>query len=219
MKRLTTGSIIEVYVKELKLYIYMKYIDMRDFVREMSYPFQFRIYKDFFITPKPSVDDLNLSDLLISPLHLTGFKELIKVGEWKVLGNQNLTKYDTLQHQYKMAWPPSLIVMFDNVKQWRVLKDINNVNVGEVVPYFRCAHLEYAENLGASHLTLRVIVEYWKSKEGKIDLDKSLWNKFDYVLFSRYINMPLYTEVPDKFKGKLLPESYTGALPWLKNIL
>ena len=103
MKRLTTGSIIEVYVKELKLYIYMKYIDMRDFVREMSYPFQFRIYKDFFITPKPSVDDLNFSDLLISPLHLTGFKELIKVGEWKVMGNQKVTNSDTLQHKYKMT--------------------------------------------------------------------------------------------------------------------
>ncbi|MFT4019238.1 MAG: hypothetical protein QM668_19905 [Agriterribacter sp.] len=149
---------------------------------------------------------------------MTGFKELIKTDEWKIVGIQTLTEYDKKQHHYKKAWPPSLIAMFDNVKQWRVLKDINNVNKGEIVPYFRCAHLEYAENLGASHLAFRAIIEYWKSKAEKIDLDKSLWNKFDYVLFSRYINMPLYAVVPDKFKGKLIPESYTDAFSWLQDI-
>lgn len=217
MKRLDSGSIIEIYVKEINRYIYVKYIDVRKLVKDVSYPFQFRLHRDFFREPVIDVDNLNFSYLLISPLHLTGFKELIKTDEWKIVGIQTLTEYDKKQHHYKKAWPPNLLVLFEDVKQWYVLKEINNINKGEIVPYFRCAHLEYAENLGASHLTLRVIVEHWKSKAGKIDLDKSLWDKFDYVLFSRYINMPLYTEVPDEFKGKLLPEGYAGPFPWLEH--
>ncbi|PVD53010.1 hypothetical protein DC498_06490 [Terrimonas sp.] len=211
MRKLVSGSIIEVYVKEINRYVYLKYIDVREFIEKMSYPFQFRIHRFFYKQPLTSIENLNFSDLLISPLHLTGFKELIKTGEWKVVGVQDITNYDKLQHHYKMAWPPSLIVLFDNVEQWRVLKNINNVNEGQIVPYYRCAHLEYAENLGASHLLLRVIIEYYKAKSQEVNLDKSKWGKFDYVLYSRYVNMPLYTEVPDEFKGKLLPEDYSNS--------
>ena len=216
MRKLVSGSIIEIYVKDINRYIYIKYIDVRDLIKEMSYPFQFRIYRDFYTKPLISIDNLNFSDLLISPLHLTGFKELIKTGEWKVIDSQDLTDYDKLQHHYKMAWPPSLIVHFDDVKQWRVLKNINNVNQGEIVPYYRCAHLEYAENLGASHLSLRVTIEYWKANGQEVNLDKSKWSKFDHVLYSRYVNMPLYTKVPEEFKGKLLPETYSTSPTWLK---
>lgn len=204
MKKLVSGSIIEVNIKSIKSYIYMKYVDVRDFTKEVSYPFEFRIHYSFNTNPLHEVSELDFSDLLISPLHLTGFKELIKLGEWELVGFQDLTKYDKEQHYYKMAWPPNLMALVENVKQWRVLKNINNVNKGEIVPYELCSHLEYAENLGASHLSLRIMVEYYKIKKKKINFDKSIWDEFDRILLNRYIHMPAYVTIPDKFKGKLL---------------
>lgn len=215
MKKLVSGHIIEVYLKEIKCYVYLKHIDVRDFFEKMSYPFQFRIHRTFYKDPLSSSENLNFSDLLISPLHLTGFKEFLKTGEWKIVSKQDITEYDMIQHHYKEAWPPSLIVNFENVKQWRVLKNINNVNEGQIVPYYRCAHLEYAENLGAGHLSLRVIIEYFKAMRQVIKLNKTKWDKFDHVLYSRYINMPLYMDVPDEFKGRLLPDDYSLSPPWL----
>lgn len=207
MQKLVSGSVIEVYIENIRCYVYAKYIDVREFVEDASYPFQFRIHRDFCPVPLKSIDGLDFSNLLISPLHLTGFKELIKAGEWKIVGKQDITKYDKQQHCYKKAWPPNLLALFENVKQWYVLEDVNDINHGKVVPYYRCAHLEYAENLGAEHLSFRIIIEYYKANGQKVNFDKSKWNKFDYVLYSRYINMPLYLEVPDEFKGKLLPEN------------
>lgn len=207
MKHLSSGNIVQVYLRSIDRYICLKYIDVRDLTKEVSYPFQFRVHGNIKQNNKITNDELDFSDLLFSPLHLTGFNSLIKQGTWKILGTQDINEYDKSQHHYKMAWPPNLLAMFDEVKAWRVVKDINNVNEGILVPYSQCSHLEYAENLGVNHLEFRVMIEFYKMNGGKLSIDKTNWTKFDHVLFSRYINMPVYRFLPNEQKGKLLSES------------
>ena len=216
MQRLTTGSIIEVFIKDINRYAYLKYINVNDFIEHVNFPFQFRVNENFYKAPLEDTGSLDFDHLLFSPLHLAGFKDLIKIGEWKIKGKHDIAFYDKQQHHYKMAWPPSLIILFNDIKEWRVLEEINNINQGKLVPYERCAHLEYVENLGADYLSFRLIIEYYKAKGEKIDIDNSGWSKFEKALFSRYTNMPVYKNVPDEFKGRLLPDNYSGSLFWLK---
>ena len=206
MLRINTGSIIEMYMHDINRYIYIKYIDVRKFIQNTSYPFQFRICSQFYNAPLNTFDSLHFEDLLLSPLHLTGFKELVQSGSWKIVSTQKISETDKKQHHYKMAWPPNILALFAEVKQWRVLEDLTNINHGKIVPYYRCAHLEYAENLGANHAMLRILIEYFKINQMAVDINKSDWNKFDDVLYDRYVNMPIYTQMPAQFRGMLLPE-------------
>jgi hypothetical protein len=205
MKKLSSGCVIEIFIEKINRYIYVKYIDNRDFKDDVVYPFQFRIFTEYFTHTSNS--EFDFSDLLISPLHLTGFKELIFNNSWKIIGKQKITDDDICDHHYKMVWPPDLLAMFENVKKWRVIKNINNINEGVIVTYNKCAHLEYAENLEGIYLEFRVYIEFLKEQNriAELDKSKSAWNKFEQVLFSRYINMPLYKEMPKNHRGKLIP--------------
>lgn len=198
------GSIIEVKLEEINKFIYIKYIDTKLIFNEVSFPFQFRIHSEFYVEKNLNPQSINFSNLLISPIHLTGFKVPIKLGEWKIVGIQESTEYDKIQHHYKMAWPPSLISKVSEVQKWRVVRDINNVNEGEIVTYSRCKHLEYKNAFDVSLLNLRILIEYNKKAKVKYEFDKSLWDKLDFVFFDRYSDMPAYVDLPKDVQGRLL---------------
>lgn len=203
MTKIIPGSVIEIFLEDINRYVYVKYIDNRYFNRDILYPFQFRIFNEYFLQP---IDvDLDFSNLLISPLHLKGFKELLTNNSWTIIGKQPVSDADKNDHHYKMAWPPNLIADFEDVNQWRVIKDLNNINEGIIVPYEKCTHLEYAESLEGNYLKFRILLEFMKENDRLMELDKSKWDKFDHILFKRYTNMPIYRQVPLKHKGRLIP--------------
>jgi len=198
------GSIIEIKLEEINKFIYIKYMDMRKIINNVYFPFQFRVHSNLFFDIQSNTEDLNFSDLLFSPLHLTGFKEYLKIGKWRIVGSQELTEFDKKQHHYKMTWPISLTAKVNDVQNWRVIKDISTINEGEIVSYSRCKHLEYFNAFDASLLKLRILIEYNKKAKVNYEFDKSMWDKLDFIFYDRYSDMPAYVDLAKEVQGRLL---------------
>ncbi len=206
MKRLLSGDIIEIFIRDIEMYCYCKYVDKRKFYDDISYPFQFRISKDLKKIRTSSPSEIDFSKLLFSPWHLMGHMDLIKNGRWKVIGKQHLSEEDMKQHHYKMEWPPSLISIPSEVSQWRVIKNIDNVNDGIIVSHHQCRHLEYSGNHGALNFEFRIVLEHHKI-EGTIDtIVKDNWDKYDHILFARHYDMPVFNSLPVEYQGYLIEE-------------
>ena len=204
MKSLVSGDIIELYLEDIRKYCYLKFIDKRKFFDNVSNPFQFRVGSRLVPDRIISINDIDFSALFLSPWHLMGHKELLKIGRWNVVGSQKLFDYDFIQHHYKMSWPPNLLTIPSEAKQWRVLKNIDNVNEGLIVSYDRCEHLEDSGNHGALNFEFRIRIEQMKI-EGRLgDLDKHSWDKYDHILFEQFSAIPAYTKLPAAIQGKLI---------------
>lgn len=204
MKRLNSGDIVEVFLEPIRKYCYLKFVDKREYYNSINCPFQFRVSKFVVDDKLDSVCDIDFSDLFISPWHLMGHNELLKTGRWNIVGNQKLLNSDFVQHHYKMVWPPNLLADPLQVKQWRVLKNIDNVNEGILVSYEKCKHLEYCGNHGALNLEQRVIIEQLKI-EGRLDtIEKINWDKYDHILFQQFKYMPINTQLPSNITGHLI---------------
>ena len=203
MKRLKSGDIIEIFLPAIKRYCYCKYIDKRKYQDSVSYPFQLRL-SSLLSTSKQELNNIDFSKLLFSPWHLTGHRKLVETGQWKVIGNLQPNSADFIKHHYKMEWPPNLLAIPNQVKQWRVLKDIEDVNKGVLVNYEQCSHLEYTGNHGALNFELRILVEYLKIENRLRDIDKTNWSKYEYILFEQFSAIPIYINLEASKQGRLI---------------
>src|SRR5690554_2533647 len=198
MNSIESGAVFLIPLPKKKGVGYGKYVHLPDVTGHVYDSHLFRIYDFFTEKPTNDINEVLKSNLLISPLMMARKPKIRGLG-WKVIGNSFLEE-DAFFPDFKEY----------RGSKWVLARYYENGELSEEydVNEQRVSHLEYAILRSEIEIPERIFMELLR-KEAK-DVEKELdFDGEDKEMLSTYEKMkgiPIYSKIPEEFKGRALPE-------------
>lgn len=201
--KIETGVILEIPLPKNFGYAYGKYVDVVQFTGRSFDSNLIKIYDFVTETPLKNIDILKNTEYLMGPVILYKRPSNRKPLRWRPIGKY-LTDEDFEVPYFKNS-PKSIMLVDDESKLTPWFGSQLGLNIVEL-PYNNIKHLEQTVLQGPEQLETRIIMECIRKKGNDVLDFYDLEKEPDYIksVYTRMINVPVYSTIPKEIRGKPL---------------
>jgi hypothetical protein len=198
-KKLTTGSLLQIKLPKELGFAYGKYIDLLSLDRSFRYPNLLRVY-NYRSGDTYDIDKLGKSDLLFSPLMVAGVPEVLKKGDWKIIGTAEVQPHEFAIPHFKVSEE----VMTEAKESWFYVVNMDKFKNKIPATYEQVKHLELLRATGAELLPTKIAMGLLQAEGKNIQEYFELTEYFERLFYHEVIDTQPYYLQPKEIRGHAL---------------
>lgn len=203
-KKIETGDIIQIPLPKGLGYGYALYIDLLKILPDPTLPDLIKVYNYKSVNEVQDLSTVTNNDFLLNPLLVAGLPPTLKKGIWKIVGNKEVFGKDLEIPHFKQFGPP-WVNEEKEAKEWYYIANAD-ISKKIKVEHKNVKHLEPFRASGTGVIETKIAMAFLMQKNKKVEDYFELKEYYEKATYEKLKNMPLYYELPDYMKGRVLED-------------